>query len=139
MVLAYSEFRHELHSDIEPLKGLVLGLFFIIVGAGINFSLLFAHPFLIVGQTIALIIIKAGVLYTLSRVFRIIGHSRWLFYSFIDADGEIWVVLITYALSSSVIPELMAERLLLIVVLSVLIAYHPSSFPCLRGTSPSDE
>ena len=65
MVLANSEFRHELHSDIEPFKGLLLGLFFITVGAGINFSLLFANPFLIIGQTTALIIIKASVLYAL--------------------------------------------------------------------------
>ena len=68
-VLANSEFRHELHSDIEPFKGLLLGLFFITVGAGINFSLLFVNPFLIIGQTIGLIIIKASVLYALSSLF----------------------------------------------------------------------
>ncbi len=121
VVLANSEFRHELHSDIEPFKGLLLGLFFITVGAGINFSLLFGNPFLIICQTIGLIFIKASVLYVLSLLFRIKGHSRWLFTLSLAQAGEFGFVLINYAVFSSVIPELLAERLLLIVALSMLI------------------
>ncbi len=52
VVLANSEFRHELESNIEPFKGLLLGLFFITVGAGINFGILFDDLFLILGLTV---------------------------------------------------------------------------------------
>ena len=121
VVLANSEFRHELHSDIEPFKGLLLGLFFITVGAGINFSLLFGNPFLIIGQTIGLILVKAAVLFALSLVFRIKGRSRWLFTLSLAQAGEFGFVLVTYALNSNVIPVLLAERLLLIVALSMLV------------------
>ena len=121
VVLANSEFRHELHSDIEPFKGLLLGLFFITVGAGINFSLLFGNPFLIIGQTIGLILVKAAVLFALSLVFRIKGRSRWLFTLSLAQAGEFGFVLVTYALNSNVIPVLLAERLLLIGALSMLV------------------
>ncbi|GAK83124.1 glutathione-regulated potassium-efflux system protein KefC [Vibrio ponticus] len=52
VVLANSEFRHELESNIDPFKGLLLGLFFITVGAGINFGILFDDFFLIIGLTL---------------------------------------------------------------------------------------
>src|SRR6056297_2408023 len=68
VVLASSEFRHELESDIEPFKGLLLGLFFITVGAGINFSVLFAQPVLILGLALAIILLKGTILYLLGRI-----------------------------------------------------------------------
>ncbi|NHX27471.1 potassium transporter, partial [Escherichia coli] len=58
VVLANSEFRHELESNIEPFKGLLLGLFFMTVGAGINFHLLFARPIDIMGLTFAMMVVK---------------------------------------------------------------------------------
>ena len=60
VVLANSEYRHELESDIEPFKGLLLGLFFIAVGASIDFALIAARPGLIVGLVAALIGGQAG-------------------------------------------------------------------------------
>jgi len=54
-------------------------VFFITVGAGINFSILFGNPLLILGQTLGLMIIKAGILFALSLLFKIKGRSRWLF------------------------------------------------------------
>lgn len=59
VVLANSEFRHELESNIEPFKGLLLGLFFITVGAGINFSVLFGDFWLIMALTIGVMVLKA--------------------------------------------------------------------------------
>jgi CPA2 family monovalent cation:H+ antiporter-2 len=58
VVLANSEFRHELEADIEPFKGLLLGLFFITVGAGINFGTLFGNPLMILGLTLGLMALK---------------------------------------------------------------------------------
>ena len=59
VVLANSEFRHELEADVEPFKGLLLGLFFITVGAGISFELLFSAPLMLIGATLGLMTIKA--------------------------------------------------------------------------------
>jgi monovalent cation:proton antiporter-2 (CPA2) family protein len=70
VVLADSEFRHELESDIEPFKGLLLGLFFISVGASIDFGLLAKDPLLIAGLVLALITVKIVALFGLSRLFR---------------------------------------------------------------------
>ncbi len=120
-MLANSEFRHEQHSDIEDFKGLLLGIFFITVGAGINFSLLVRNPFLITGQTIGLTIIKASVLSALSHLFTVKGHSRWLFSHSLVQAGKFGFVLMPYAVSTSIIPKLLAERLLLIVALYMLI------------------
>ena len=79
VVLANSEYRHELESDIDPFKGLLLGLFFITVGAAIRFDLLLANWPGIVGMTLGVIALKAAVLYILARVFGITVSDRWLF------------------------------------------------------------
>lgn len=78
VVLANSEYRHELESDIDPFKGLLLGLFFMTVGAGINFGLLGENLALIIGLTLGLIVLKALVLYGLAVVFKLRGSDRWL-------------------------------------------------------------
>lgn len=59
VVLANSEYRHELESDIDPFRGLLLGLFFMTVGAGINFTLLFENFASIIGLTVGLILLKS--------------------------------------------------------------------------------
>ncbi|MEM8592432.1 MAG: monovalent cation:proton antiporter-2 (CPA2) family protein, partial [Pseudomonadota bacterium] len=79
VVLASSEFRHEFESAIEPFKGLLLGLFFITVGAGINVSLLVSAPVTIIGATIALIICKGLILFAIGWAFRLKERAHWLF------------------------------------------------------------
>jgi Kef-type K+ transport system membrane component KefB len=73
--LANSEFRHELEGNIEPFKGLLLGLFFITVGAGINFAILSDNALIIGAITLGLMSIKALVLNGLARVFNISGSA----------------------------------------------------------------
>ena len=63
VLLAESEYRRELETDLEPFKGLLLGLFFITVGAGIKFDVITAQPFQIAGLVIALITLKAAILW----------------------------------------------------------------------------
>ena len=121
VVLANSEYRHELESDIAPFKGLLLGLFFITVGAAIRFDLLFANLGSIVSMTLGLIALKAGVLYALSRVFGITGSDRWLFTLGLAQAGEFGFVLLSFTVASSVIPAALAEQLLLVVTLSMLL------------------
>jgi len=121
VVLANSEYRHELESDIAPFKGLLLGLFFITVGAAIRFDLLLANLGGIVAMTLGLIALKAGVLYALSRVFGITGSDRWLFTLGLAQAGEFGFVLLYFTVANSVIPAALAEQLLLVVTLSMLL------------------
>jgi monovalent cation:H+ antiporter-2, CPA2 family len=121
VVLANSEFRHELESDIEPFKGLLLGLFFITVGAGINFGLLFAAPFLVLGLALAIIVAKGAVLYFLGRIFDLRGRDLWLFTLSLAQAGEFGFVLISFSGQQNVVPPEMTELLLLIVAMSMMI------------------
>jgi CPA2 family monovalent cation:H+ antiporter-2 len=121
VVLANSEYRHELESDIAPFKGLLLGLFFITVGAAIRFDLLFANLGVIVAMTLSLIALKAGVLYVLSRIFGVTGSDRWLFTLGLAQAGEFGFVLLSFTVANSVIPTALAEQLLLVVTLSMLL------------------
>ena len=121
VVLANSEYRHELESDIDPFKGLLLGLFFITVGAGIDFELLFAEFGNIILLTIGLIMLKAFVLLALSLLFRIRGADRWLFSLGLAQAGEFGFVLLSFTVANSVIPAPLADQLLLVVALSMLL------------------
>ncbi len=121
VVLANSEFRHELESDIEPFKGLLLGLFFITVGAGINFSALYEGFGLVLGLTIGLMALKALVLLLLTWIFRLRGSDRWLFALGLAQAGEFGFVLLSFTHQNGVIPRELSEMLLLIVALSMLL------------------
>ncbi|MGH1451799.1 MAG: monovalent cation:proton antiporter-2 (CPA2) family protein [Paracoccaceae bacterium] len=121
VVLANSEFRHELESDIEPFKGLLLGLFFITVGAGINFTILLKSPTSLIGLTLLLILLKGGVLYGLGRIFKLKGRDQWLFTLSLAQAGEFGFVLLSFTVQQRIIPQGLGDRLLLIVTLSMLI------------------
>jgi CPA2 family monovalent cation:H+ antiporter-2 len=121
VVLANSEYRHELESDIEPFKGLLLGLFFITVGAGINFALLAESWNSVLGWTAVLIGTKIAVLYVLGTFFGIKGQDRWLFSLGLAQAGEFGFVLLSFAVGAYVLPVPLADQLLLIVAMSMLI------------------
>lgn len=121
VVLANSEYRHELESDIDPFKGLLLGLFFMSVGAGINFGLLADNLALIVGLTLGLMALKAGVLLVLALVFKLRGSDRWLFALGLAQAGEFGFVLLSFTVANAVIPQAVADQLLLVVALSMLL------------------
>jgi CPA2 family monovalent cation:H+ antiporter-2/glutathione-regulated potassium-efflux system ancillary protein KefC len=121
VVLANSEFRHELESDIEPFKGLLLGLFFITVGAGIDFSVLANQFLLIIALTVGLITLKALVLLALALVFRIYYGNRWLFSLSLAQAGEFGFVLLSFAVAQHVLPGDLAQLLSLVVGLSMFL------------------
>lgn len=121
VVLASSEFRHELETDLEPFKGLLLGLFFITVGAGINFELLFDDALIIIGMALLVILVKGVILYGLALVFKIKGRDRWLFALGLAQAGEFGFVLVSFSVSTSVMSTEIAEVLLLVIALSMLI------------------
>lgn len=121
VVLANSEFRHELEANIEPLKGLLLGLFFITVGAGIKFELLFSHFVVIVATTLAIMLLKAIVLYLLALIFRIRGSDRWLFTLSLAQAGEFGFVLLSFTEQRHVLPTELTQILSLVVTLSMFL------------------
>ena len=121
VVLANSEFRHELESNIEPFKGLLLGLFFITVGAGVNFTTLADNWFIIISLTLMVIVVKASVLWILAMLFRIQNSSRWLFSLSLAQAGEFGFVLLSFTVQNHVIPAELAEKLQLIVALSMFL------------------
>lgn len=121
VVLANSEYRHELESDIDPFKGLLLGLFFMTVGAGINFGLLSENLATIVLLTLGLIILKSAVLLVLSVVFKLHGTDRWLLALGLAQAGEFGFVLLSFTVANAVIPVALADQLLLVVALSMIL------------------
>ncbi|ABZ75828.1 potassium efflux system protein [Shewanella halifaxensis HAW-EB4] len=121
VVLANSEFRHELESNIEPFKGLLLGLFFITVGAGINFDVLLSHIGPVMAMTSGVILIKASVLLVLAFIFKIRGSDRWLFALSLAQAGEFGFVLLSYTVQNHVITNELAQLLSLVVAISMFL------------------
>ncbi len=139
VVLANSEYRHELESDIDPFKGLLLGLFFMTVGAGIDFGLLFGNILGILALTLGLIALKTAILLGLAYLFRIEGADRWLFALGLAQAGEFGFVLLSFSVANEVLPPALADQLLLVVALSMLltpvlfIAYERLAVPRYTG------
>ena len=121
VVLANSEFRHELESDIAPFKGLLLGLFFITVGAGINFAILTSNLVGILGMTITVMAIKGAVLAGLGLLFKLKGRDQWLFVLSLAQAGEFGFVMLSTTVQTNVIPYTLSQQLSLIVALSILL------------------
>lgn len=121
VVLASSEFRHELETDLEPFKGLLLGLFFITVGAGINFELLASDFVIIGGMALLVILVKGIILFTLGKLFKLHGRDQWLFALGLAQAGEFGFVLVSFSVTTGVMPNDVAETLLLVIALTMLI------------------
>lgn len=121
VVLANSEYRHELESDIDPFRGLLLGLFFMTVGAAVNFGVLFESFGLFVGLTLGLMALKAFVLFGLAYVFKLRGGDKYLFGLGLAQAGEFGFVLLSFTVANNVIPPVIADQLLLVVALSMML------------------
>ncbi|MEL6414202.1 MAG: monovalent cation:proton antiporter-2 (CPA2) family protein [Pseudomonadota bacterium] len=121
VVLANSEYKHELEADIDPFRGLLLGLFFITVGAGIDFNLLSENFGVVVSMTMGLILLKATVLFLLGTLFKIRGAQRWLFTLGMAQAGEFGFVLLAFTTTNGILPDGVADLLLLVVALSMLV------------------
>ena len=121
VVLANSEYRHELESNIEPFKGLLLGVFFITVGAGINFTLLNAELVNILVLTGLVVLVKFAVLLFLAMIFKLKGADKWLFALGLAQTGEFGFVLLSFSLQNGAITSSLSSTLMLVVALSMLI------------------
>ena len=120
VVLATSEYRHELESDINPFKGLLLGLFFITVGAGIDFVLASEIWREVVFWAAVTIAAKFAVLLLVGWLYGLRRQALWLFCLSLPQAGEFGFVLIAFALANAVFPGGLADLLLLVVALTML-------------------
>ncbi|MBL8909956.1 MAG: cation:proton antiporter [Archangium sp.] len=120
VVLADSEYRHELESDIEPFKGLLLGLFFISVGAQIDFKLILDKPLIIFGLLIGVMLAKTAVLYGLGTFFKLDRPSRWLTALGLAQVGEFAFVLISFGEANRVWDHEFSKPLIAVTALSML-------------------
>jgi monovalent cation:proton antiporter-2 (CPA2) family protein len=121
VVLAQSEFRHELESDIEPFKGLLLGLFFIAVGASVDFRLIGENPLMITELVLALILVKFLVLFVIGRIFRMGLDHNLLFAFALAQGGEFAFVLFSFAVQNNVLSTDVANPLIAAVAVSMAI------------------
>lgn len=122
VVLAESDFRHELEADIEPFKGLLLGLFFITVGASIDFELFGQQFGTILALVFGLIVIKALVLYFLSLMFKLSGKQKYLFTLALAQGGEFAFVLLSLTSSLQILDVTQTKFTTLVVAISMLLA-----------------
>ncbi len=119
VLLADSEYRHELEADIEPFKGLLLGLFFMAVGMGLNLALVVAQPLLVLGLVLALLLIKAAVLYGIGRLSGHPPQSALPLGLFLSQGGEFAFVLFAAASDRHVLPTNFSELFVVVVSLSM--------------------
>ena len=121
VALANSSYRHEMESHLEPFKGLLLGLFFITVGAGMNFTLLAKEFWVVAAITLATLAVKGIILFILGLLFRLPRMGSKLLALSLAQAGEFGFVLLTIARQSHVLPHAMADRISLVVALSMLL------------------
>lgn len=145
VVLANSEYKHTVEADIQPFKGLLLGLFFISVGMGMNFTFFTQQPGLLIGAVFTLISIKALVLLVLGRLFGLNMLQTIGFALALSQGGEFAFVLFQYASASSVLNPNTVGFFTLVVALSMLatpflmLLYHRYVVPQFMSIVPTHQ
>jgi CPA2 family monovalent cation:H+ antiporter-2 len=121
LVLATSEFRHELESDIEPFKGILLGLFFIAVGASINFKLIIDNPLEIMALVCGVIVIKSLVLYTTGKISGLSFDQNMIFSLGLGQIGEFAFVLFAFIAQLNIISARVSDMMMGVTAISMTV------------------
>lgn len=121
VLLADSEYRHELESNLQPFKGLLLGLFFITVGMSIAFNVVIENPLLVLALVVALISLKMLVLYVLASFFRMHVAERLLLAILLSQAGEFAFVILQFARTAGNLSSQEVELLTVVVALSMAV------------------
>ena len=119
MLLADSEYRHALEADIEPFKGLLLGLFFIAVGMSVNIGLIVERPVLVLALAVGLIALKMTVLWPLARLYGLNAEAARRLASVIPQGGEFAFVIFGLAVTAGVMIRSEADLLIAVVIVSM--------------------
>ena len=120
VLLAESEYRHELEIAIDPFKGLLLGLFFISVGMALNLGVLYTHLLWVLASVAVLVAVKTGVLYSLARIYGLRSSERMQFAGVLSQGGEFAFVLFSSASSQRLFHNDQMALLLVTVTLSMM-------------------
>ncbi len=119
VLLAESEYRRELETDIEPFRGLLLGIFFVTVGAGLDFGLFRSQPLILGGLVVGLMALKSIILLLIGRVFKLTWREAGLLGAALSQGGEFAFVLLSLAAAIGALPAGLAAVLTAAVALSM--------------------
>ena len=119
VVLANSEFKHELESDLEPFKGLLLGLFFIAVGASINFGLIRENAIMVFAATLSILAIKSLLLFGIGKINKISTDQNLIFSLGLSQVGEFAFVTFSFAAQLNILDANTTEILMAVTALSM--------------------
>lgn len=122
VMLANSEFRHELESDIDPFKGLLLAVFFVSVGATINFNIIASKPFFIFSAAFIVLIIKAVVLFGIGKYYKMNNEQSFFLAFALSQVGEFAFVLVSFSASLFLIDYQANSELMAIVATTMCIS-----------------
>jgi glutathione-regulated potassium-efflux system ancillary protein KefC/glutathione-regulated potassium-efflux system protein KefB len=144
VLLADSEYRHELEANIEPFKGLLLGLFFIAVGMSVNLGLVVERPLTVAGLTLGLLSIKLLILFGLARINGLTNESARNLAVALPQGGEFAFVIFGVAVAARAMPQGLAELLIVVVSLSMaitplLFAANEALAKAARAGGPKDD
>ena len=120
LLVADSEFRHQVVAEIQPFRGLLIGLFFMSMGMSLELEQLFTEPLVSIGLVLMLMLTKAALLWPLVMLF---GHRGWIALAIallLAQSGEFALVIFTVAFDGALLDERLFQQLLLVVVLSML-------------------
>ena len=121
LLLAETEYRHQIEVDIEPFKGLLLGLFFLSIGLSLDLTAVWNNPLPIIASVIGLLAIKSTIIYALARMFGIARATAAESALLLGQGGEFAFVVLALALSLGVVERDVANFILLVTIVSMLI------------------
>jgi monovalent cation:H+ antiporter-2, CPA2 family len=119
LLLAETEYRREVETTVEPFKGLLLGLFFVSVGSGLDLSLLAANPVLIVGAMLGLMMLNGGIIFGLARAFGLRNRAAIETALLLAASGEFAFVVLTAAVEEGLLDRQLSQTILVSSTLSM--------------------
>ncbi len=122
VVLAGSHYRHELESNLEPFKGLLLGLFFLAVGASLDFGVVAGRPLLVGLLVLLLIVLKVVVMFIISSALRVRGSHRWLLSLALAQGGDFAFALLSMAMQQRILEAETSKLLVAVVALSMALS-----------------
>ncbi|MEQ8409627.1 MAG: monovalent cation:proton antiporter-2 (CPA2) family protein [Gammaproteobacteria bacterium] len=144
IMLANSDYRHQLESDIEPFKGILLGLFFIAVGMSINLSLLLDHPLAMIAAAIALVASKTLIIVLILRLQKVSFREGFQLGLMLSQGGEFAFVVLSQATQTGLLGTEIAEQVTLVVGLSMaltspLVAIQRKYWHCRSEKQPDQD
>ncbi|PSW06616.1 monovalent cation:proton antiporter-2 (CPA2) family protein [Photobacterium lipolyticum] len=120
LLIADSSYRHQITAEIQPFRGLLLGLFFMSMGMSLNFDRFLEQPIVLLGVVIALMVVKFLILWLLSRLFGIKAKASISVALLLAQSGEFALVLFSLAKGMGLLDDILFQHLLIVVLLSML-------------------